>query len=92
VLRAVAARVVRSGADLSVLEIVLEEGRNRQVRRMLEAQGLAVVRLLRRSIGPIRLGNLEPTRWRHLTDTELAAFGTLAPPPRTAPVGRKGRG
>jgi 23S rRNA pseudouridine2605 synthase len=85
VLRAAGARVVRSGADLSVLEIVLEEGRNRQVRRMLEAQGLEVVRLLRRSIGPIRLGDLEPTRWRHLTDTELAAFGTLAPPPRTAP-------
>jgi hypothetical protein len=65
-----------------VLELTLEEGRNRQVRRMLEAHGLTVTQLLRRAIGPIRLGDLEPARWRHLTDDELAAFGTLAPAPR----------
>lgn len=82
VLRAVEARIVRTTADGAVLELTLEEGRNRQVRRMLEAHGLTVTRLLRRAIGPIRLGDLEPARWRHLTDDELAAFGTLAPTPR----------
>jgi 23S rRNA pseudouridine2605 synthase len=81
VLQAVSARVVRSGRTGSVLEVTLDEGRNRQLRRMFEALGLEVVRLLRRSVGPVKLGDLDVARWRHLTDAELAAFGDLAPPP-----------
>ncbi|HSJ15186.1 MAG TPA: pseudouridine synthase [Longimicrobiales bacterium] len=82
VLRAVSARVLRAGPAGAVLELVLDEGRNRHIRRMLEAVGLEVKRLLRSSVGPVRLGKLEPARWRHLTEAELAAFGELAPPSR----------
>lgn len=83
VLKAVSARIVHRTPQTTVLEIVLDEGRNRHVRRMLEVLGLEVVRLARRSIGPLRLGDLQPARWRLLTDAELAEFGSLAPPPRT---------
>jgi 23S rRNA pseudouridine2605 synthase len=56
------------------VEIVLEEGRNREVRRMLEAVGHPVLRLTRRRFGPIEVGKLRPGHWRHLTRKEVESF------------------
>lgn len=57
-----------------VLRIVIHEGRNRQVRRMCEAVGHPVKRLVRVRIGPIRDPDLKPGSWRHLSVTELRAL------------------
>jgi 23S rRNA pseudouridine2605 synthase len=65
-----AARVVRLGGKNSWLEISLDEGKNRQIRRLLEALGVEVLRLVRVSIGPIALGNLKKGEVRPLTDGE----------------------
>jgi 23S rRNA pseudouridine2604 synthase len=63
------------------LRFVLSEGRNRQIRRMCELVGLAVVDLLRTRIGPLRLDDLPQGRWRLLTAVErgeiLKAAGGL---------------
>ena len=50
------------------LEITLAEGKNREVRRMCEAVGLPVEKLVRVALGPLKLGKLPPGAWRHLTD------------------------
>ncbi len=55
--------------------IDLHEGRNRQVRRMLEAVGHPVVRLVRTRVGPVELGELEAGAWREATPEELRALG-----------------
>lgn len=54
-----------------VLEMVLYEGRNREIRKMCEALGLEVARLKRIAIGPVRLGMLQPGKWRELTADEV---------------------
>lgn len=64
-------RVHKSEQDRTVLEIVLEEGRNRQIRKMCEAIGLEVARLKRVAVGPLRLGMLQPGKWRELTPEEM---------------------
>jgi 23S rRNA pseudouridine2605 synthase len=74
-LRAAAARILRVGARNGWLEIGLDEGRNRQIRRMLDAAGLEVLRLVRIAIGPLALGDLSKGQWRHLTPEEVAALG-----------------
>jgi 23S rRNA pseudouridine2605 synthase len=66
--RAVAARQRPGGC-----QIVLAEGRKRQVRRMLAVLGFDVDRLLRTGIGSLELGALEPGAWRELTTDEVAA-------------------
>lgn len=58
----------------AVLEIVLYEGRNRQIRRMCEALGLEVARLRRVAVGPIKLGMLPTGQWRDLTPDEVTAL------------------
>lgn len=55
----------------SVLEFVLHEGRNRQIRKMCEIVGLNVINLCRISIGKIELGNLPSGKWRYLSDSEV---------------------
>ena len=67
-----AQRVVhlRSGAKNSWLEIVLDEGKNRQIRRMLAACGVEVLRLIRIAIGPLALGDLPKGVVRELTIEE----------------------
>ncbi len=54
-----------------VLEIILYEGRNRQIRKMCEEVGLEVARLKRTAIGSIKLGMLKQGSWRELTDDEV---------------------
>jgi 23S rRNA pseudouridine2605 synthase len=69
-LRAKEARILRRGERNTWLEIVLDEGKNRQIRRMLEALGVKVLRLLRIGIGPLPLGNLGKGAVRALTAEE----------------------
>lgn len=57
-----------------VLQMVIKEGRNRQIRKMCEAVGLEVARLRRTAIGPIKLGMLKPGTWRELTSEELRSL------------------
>jgi 23S rRNA pseudouridine2605 synthase len=52
-------------------EVILKQGRNRQIRRMFEEIGHAVMRLRRTTIGPVRLGQLKPGEYRNLTEREL---------------------
>ncbi len=59
-----------------VLQITIHEGRNRQVRKMCEAVGLEVARLKRTSVGPLKLGMLQPGDWRDLKPDELRAIRT----------------
>ncbi len=67
-------RVLKSEQSRTVLEIVLEEGRNRQIRKMCEAVGLETARLKRIAIGPIKLGMLQPGKWRELKPDELRSI------------------
>lgn len=69
-LQAKAARLLRRGGRNSWLEIVLDEGRNRHIRRLLSDLGVNVLRLVRVSIGPLKLGNLAKGAFRHLTAEE----------------------
>jgi pseudouridine synthase len=62
----------------AVLKITLREGRNRQVRTMLDAIGHPVDHLKRIAIGPIRDHGLKPGRWRDLTESEVAALKKAA--------------
>lgn len=70
-LRAKSALVLRAGSRNAWLEIVLDEGRNRQIRRLLAAFDINVLRLVRVAIGPVALGELPKGQWRALTDTEV---------------------
>lgn len=56
------------------LEITLDEGKNRHIRRMLAVVGLDVLRLIRVSVGPLALGALAKGAWRHLTPDEVRAL------------------
>jgi 23S rRNA pseudouridine2605 synthase len=73
-LRARQCRLIRSGEKNSWLEIVLDEGRNRQILRMLAALDIEVLRLVRVAIGPLQLGNLEKGTYRALTLNEKLAL------------------
>src|SRR5262245_32716565 len=73
-LKAEKARLLSANAKQSIVELELAEGKNREVRRMFEAQGRTVLRLVRVQIGKIRLGELRPGRWRTLTETEIKSL------------------
>ena len=85
------ARVRRvGGRGSNLIELTIHEGRNRQVRRMCEAVGNPVRRLVRTRIGPLSDPALEPGKWRELTVRETrdlwqAALGPL-PPARTTSI------
>lgn len=88
-------KLLHNGRERSVIEITLQEGRNRQVRRMLARVGHKVLALKRTRLGNLRLRGLGPGRFRALTWTEqqhlhkLAAF--VHEQPRPAPPARVGR-
>lgn len=71
--------LLRHGQRNAWLEIVLDEGRNRQIRRLLAAFDIGVIRLLRVAIGPLVLGELAKGSWRGLTLEEVAALAPTAP-------------
>ncbi len=79
-LRARKARLLSANASHSVIELELTEGRQHEVRRMLAALGFEVERLQRIQIGPIKLGELKPGRWRVLTVSEMNALQREASP------------
>jgi len=69
------ARVLRVGSRSTAwLEITLDEGRNRHIRRLLDALGVSVRRLVRVTIGPLALGTLGKGEWRRLTTEEVRAL------------------
>ena len=70
-LRAKSARLLRTGSRNAWLEIVLDEGRNRQIRRLLAALDIGVLRLVRVAIGDLALGDLPKGTWRDLTAGEV---------------------
>ena len=72
--RPVSVRVKRRGRHSTELEIVLAEGRNREIRRMLARQGHKVLTLNRIALGPLRLGDLPLGAHRQLTAREVAAL------------------
>lgn len=61
----------------SVVEIIIHEGKNRQIRRMCEALGHEVLSLKRVEVGNIKLGYLKKGQWRHLTEEELKYINSL---------------
>jgi 23S rRNA pseudouridine2605 synthase len=75
-LRARQASLLRSGERNAWLEVVLDEGRNRQIRRLLGAFDIGVLRLLRVSIGGLALGTLAKGQWRELDAGEVVALGS----------------
>ena len=67
-------RILSHHKESSVLEMVLREGQNREIRRILARLGHKVLRLIRTAVGPIRLGNLPPGASRPLSRDEVAAL------------------
>ncbi|HXF57089.1 MAG TPA: pseudouridine synthase [Actinomycetota bacterium] len=83
--RATAAAVVQRLPGRTSLRVVMREGRKREVRRMLEALGFPVRRLVRVRVGPVRLGRLRPGELRPLEAKEVAALYRLTALPRAKP-------
>ena len=73
-LKAERARLMSSSRLRSAVELELAEGKNREVRRLFESQGMTVKRLQRTQIGKIKLGELKPGKWRTLTEPEIKSL------------------
>jgi 23S rRNA pseudouridine2605 synthase len=78
VARAVSARPAGAARGRAAVRLVIAEGRKREVRRMLEAVGLPVQRLVRIRVGPIRLGRLRPGQVRELSSDEVRSLWRVA--------------
>jgi 23S rRNA pseudouridine2605 synthase len=78
--RAVSARIVDANADNTMLEIIMREGRKREVRRMCASIGAPVLTLFRSAIGPLRDGALRKGDWRALTVDEIRSLYGPSPP------------
>lgn len=84
VLRVKGAETLRHGERNTWLTVVLDEGKNRHIRRMFEAKGIEVLRLVRVAIGPLLLGDLPKGSYRTLDKNEKTALdAALAKKPRT---------
>jgi 23S rRNA pseudouridine2605 synthase len=73
-LRVERARTLSVHNSTSLVELELAEGKNREVRRLFESQGLIVSRLVRTQIGKIKLGELRSGKWRTLTEAEIKSL------------------
>jgi 23S rRNA pseudouridine2605 synthase len=73
-LRATQAQLLRAGEKNAWLEVVLDEGRNRHIRRLLAALGFDVLRLTRVAIGSLALGELAKGQWRLLSEDEVRSL------------------
>lgn len=73
-LKAERARIVSTNRSRSVVEMDLKEGKNREVRRLFESQGITVKNLQRLQIGKIKLGELKSGKWRTLTEPEIKSL------------------
>jgi 23S rRNA pseudouridine2605 synthase len=73
-LKALGCRVMSTNNTRTILEVVLGEGRNRELRRICSALGLNALRVHRVQIGPIKLGELRSGKWRALTETEIKSL------------------
>ena len=71
----------RETGHATKLRVVMLEGRKREVRRLFDAVGHPVRRLLRTGFGPIKLGELKPSAWRRLSDAEVQALADVASEP-----------
>ena len=71
-LKAGKVRLLSPADSRTLVEVELTEGKNREVRRLFESQGLTVAQLRRTQIGRIKLGDLPPGKWRALTAPEIA--------------------
>jgi 23S rRNA pseudouridine2605 synthase len=80
---------VRDSAKHTFLEITISEGRNRQVRRMIEACGSKVLKLVRTAIGPLRIGDLAMGKYRELTGAELEALSGRSQTRKLSRISRK---
>lgn len=76
ILRVKQGRILRSGSRTCWLELVIDEGKNRHIRRLLAALDMKVLRLVRVSIGPLILGNIAKGECRALSDEEVVAIIT----------------
>jgi 23S rRNA pseudouridine2605 synthase len=80
--------IVRHAGKHTFIELTITEGRNRQVRRMLEAVGSSVLKLVRVRLGPLTLEGLNIGSWRELTEPEVARLSSGKVRPKSkAPVG-----
>jgi 23S rRNA pseudouridine2605 synthase len=79
-LAAKSARCLRSGDKNAWLEIALDEGRNRQIRRLLRALDITVLRLVRVRIGELQLSDLPKGGWRVLTEHEVESLTRIRAP------------
>lgn len=73
-LKAERVRLVQSNNSHSTVEVELAQGRNREVRRLFGALGHEVVELRRTQVGPVRLGELPPGKWRVLSAAEVKSL------------------
>jgi 23S rRNA pseudouridine2605 synthase len=80
-----------SAVSPNLLRITIHEGRNRQVRRMCEAVGHPVIRLVRTRVGPISGRSLKPGEWRELEAEEVLALARAASPRAVSPRPRSRR-
>lgn len=83
--------VVRKETHFTHLEIVMHEGRKRQIRRVANMLGHSVSRLVRVKIGPISLGKLKPGEWRYLSQEEIASLRSAVKQTASSPSNRRQR-
>lgn len=84
-------RVARRTRDHTVLEVVMREGRKRQIRHVASALGLTVIRLERTRLGPLTLTDLPEGAWRRATEDEVRALKKVRRQQKPPRGGRRGR-
>ncbi|MBQ7580165.1 MAG: rRNA pseudouridine synthase [Clostridia bacterium] len=71
-------KIILKEPTRTVMEMILHEGRNRQIRKMCEQIGLSVIRLKRTAVGSVKLGMLQQGKWRELTSDEVHKLASSA--------------